>query len=234
MLITVLESSRPSVSFSSCRRASTASKRRLTASLPSELQLYKQQSYMARHIPSIRGAKPYRARLCLAGPRVRAQVSVHALEPGLARAEPDTDAQVSVSDSPASPASSPTSPPAGGAAQAAADDGAVSAASVAPDASSASLETDISAEDQEPVAEGEPAEAAATDPFDVESAADETAERAPAPSGQRPHVEMAAEDFPYQVGDVVTGRVVFANQKGARIKINGCPDILGCVHVLYI
>lgn len=184
---------------------------------------------MARHISSIRGAKAYRARLCLAGPRVRAQVSVHALESGLVRAEPETHSEVSISDSPSAPSSPPSAPSAGGAAQTAGDDGAVSAAPAAPDASAASQGSEDVSEEAQPVPGGSPAEPAVSNAFDVVNSDDQGSKHTSTPSNaDSDRVEVAAEDFMYQVGDVVTGRVVYANAKGARVKLNGCPDILGC------
>lgn len=184
------------------------------------------KDYMTRSFPSTRGAKPYRARLCLARPRVRAQVSVQALEPGLARAEPEVDAQVSaVPQTPAAPASPPPPATADSGAQAADDDGAVLAAPAA--SADATVSVNQGASDQDAA----PADSGATGP------AAETADAGSADGGERgsskrvppkKDVEyISPEDFPYQVGDVVTGRVVYANARGARVAIHGCTNVLG-------
>lgn len=181
----------------------------------------------------MRGAKPYRARLCLAGPRVRGQVSVQALEPGLARAEPEVDAQVSSAPQPpAAPASPPAPAAADSGAHAADDDGAVSAAPAA------SADTTVSVNDDSSTQDHASADTSPTEP------AAETANAGSADGGDRvsskrvPPKEkdieyITPEDFPYKVGDVVTGRVVFANARGARVAIHGCTNVLGYASFLH-
>jgi hypothetical protein len=44
-----------------------------------------------------------------------------------------------------------------------------------------------------------------------------------------PVVHINVEDFPHKVGDIVTGRVLFANERGARVAIHGVKGVLGCV-----
>ena len=47
---------------------------------------------------------------------------------------------------------------------------------------------------------------------------------------QKPAPEpINLEDFPHSVGDVVTGRVLFSNARGARVAIHGVKGVLGCV-----
>lgn len=187
---------------------------------------------MTRPFPSMRGAKLGRARLCLAGPRVRAQVSVNALEPGLARAEPEIDAQVSA------PASSPAppSPPAAAADAAAAptadSNAADLSAPVPPTEASASPKEDASADEGNTEAVSSPTPPSAAETASVEDTAGGGAASRSNPSREDRDVEyISPEDFPYQVGDVVTGRVVFANARGARVAIHGCANVLGYVLV---
>lgn len=40
---------------------------------------------------------------------------------------------------------------------------------------------------------------------------------------------ISLEAFPYSVGDVVTGRVLFSNERGARVALHGIKGVLGYV-----
>lgn len=60
------------------------------------------------------------------------------------------------------------------------------------------------------------------------AAAAEATQQSPEDS-QPPPEHISVEDFPHDVGDVVTGRVLFANARGARVAIHGVKGVLGCV-----
>ena len=88
-----------------------------------------------------------------------------------------------------------------------------------------------------PAAPDTPAEAvSASDTPSSETAAPAAAAapaeeaRSESPAADKPPPEyISVEDFPHSVGDVVTGRVLFSNARGARVAIHGVKGVLGCV-----
>jgi hypothetical protein len=55
------------------------------------------------------------------------------------------------------------------------------------------------------------------------------------PAAETPPAEhISLEDFPHSVGDVVTGRVLFSNARGARVAIHGVKGVLGYVLAIYM
>lgn len=95
------------------------------------------------------------------------------------------------------------------------------AAPVAPAAQASEPQTS----EEEPVA---PAAAPAAAP----EAVNEVRSEPPAPETPPEHVSV--DDFPHAVGDVVTGRVLFSNARGARVAIHGVKGVLGYVYGAHV
>jgi hypothetical protein len=86
--------------------------------------------------------------------------------------------------------------------------------------------------------EGQPAAAASETIQPSEAATPETSAEASSveADGDKISSESAAapppeyinvDDFPYEVNDIVTGRVVFSNDRGARVALHGVKGVLG-------